>query len=278
MRPRLSTRTLLSALILMVALAAPVSRADEISTKSTTFSADLTGIWWVPTESGWGVNIIQQSQILFVTFFIYGQNGQPTWVVGPDIASQGVNSSGNLVFSGALYQTTGPWFGNGFFDPTAVGVTQVGSVTFSFSGYGNGQVTYSVNGVQVTKNIVPQNWLTNNLSGTYLGAVYGLSASCSLPIATSSALLAFTVTQSGSNAAITIAEANGNNCIFTGTTTAVGKLVNIDGNYVCTNSSFGTFAMRRVEGGIDGLTGLIANLSSGGCSASVVTIGAARVQ
>jgi len=47
---------------------APIARAT-----------DFTDIWFVPSESGWGVNIVQSDAFMFLTFFIYGSDKKPTW-------------------------------------------------------------------------------------------------------------------------------------------------------------------------------------------------------
>lgn len=45
---------------------------------------DVTGLWYNPNESGWGMNVIQQSSTLFITMFVYGTDGRPTWYVASD--------------------------------------------------------------------------------------------------------------------------------------------------------------------------------------------------
>jgi hypothetical protein len=85
------------------------------------------------------------------------------------------------------------------------------------------------------------------------------------------------VTQNQGAISLTFTGLGGAQCHFNGTITPFGKLSNIDGNYSCPNGISGMFAMRRLEGGIDGLTGSIVTLSNSGCNATVVTIGAARI-
>jgi lysyl endopeptidase len=113
------------------------------------FSFNVQDLWWNPNESGWGVNIAHQGSILFATLFVYGADGKPEWFVMS-------NGSGNNqgVFTGALYRTTGPVFNaSPWSAPT---VTQVGTMTFDFSTGNSGQLTYTVDGVQVVKTITRQ--------------------------------------------------------------------------------------------------------------------------
>jgi len=247
------------------------------NTESTTFSVDVTGIWYNPNESGWGMNVIQQSQTLFVTLFVYGQNGAPTWLVGPATTYTSVDSSGAFVFSGTLYSTTGPWFGATTFNANSVTVNPVGTITIRFPTYASAQVTYSVNGVTVVKNVVPQTWLQNNLNGTYVGGTYGASASCGLPVQNTGALIGFKISTVGNTATILMTDVQQNTCTLIGTITQTGKLSQIDGNYTCSFGTAGQFSLRRLEAGVDGLSGAYATLSGTGCNAAIATIGAARV-
>lgn len=111
--------------------------------------ANYTALWWNASESGWGVNVDQQGDILFATLFTYDANGNPMWLVMSNGARQG---SGD-VFSGALYRTTGTPFNQPF---GSVSVAQVGTMTLSFSGTASGTVSYTVNGIPVTKAVTKQ--------------------------------------------------------------------------------------------------------------------------
>lgn len=138
---------------------------------------DVTGLWFNPGESGWGMNVIQQSGILFITLFVYGTDGKPTWLV----ASNTQLVPGTAVrYTGPLYVTNGPYFGSPSFDPSAVGVRQVGSITFdaTCSGcniYNDVQVTYSVDGVTVTKKVQQQNWANITMAASGYGAMHRVS-------------------------------------------------------------------------------------------------------
>jgi hypothetical protein len=264
---------MLARLLLAAALSVTVVHAEE---KATSFSADISGIWYIPAENGWGMNIIQQSQTLFVTLFIYDSSGRPTWLVGSAVEFQ--NSTNGFLFSGPLYQTAGAYFG-GPWNPAALGVTQVGTISVRFPSYYQAQVTYTANGVTVNKTLIPQTFRVNNLAGSYLGGLFGNSASCVLPIPQASGtLIGMDVTHNSAGvASFRFTGTNGNSCTFTGAVTASGKLLDVDGTYTCTASPGGQFAMRRLEASIDGISGAIVSLSASGCSAVAVTMGGARV-
>lgn len=94
---------------------------------SPTWGNDLTDIYWDPAESGWGLSISQHGTTVFAVWYTYDTSGQPLFVVMP-AASR--NSDGS--FTGDIYTTTGPYFGNAIFDPGQVHATNVGTATMVF--------------------------------------------------------------------------------------------------------------------------------------------------
>src|SRR5271169_256215 len=68
-------------------------------------ATDYTDIWYLPSESGWGVNLVQADNVIFATFFIYGPGNVPTWYTAVLYS----DSNGN--FAGNLYSTVGTYFG-----------------------------------------------------------------------------------------------------------------------------------------------------------------------
>ena len=57
-------------LILLFSCAAPAA------------AVDYSDIWFIPAESGWGVNFIQNDLVIYATLFVYAENGAPTWYGG----------------------------------------------------------------------------------------------------------------------------------------------------------------------------------------------------
>ena len=138
--------------------------------RASTFSTDYTDLWWNSpdnSESGWGVNVVQQAEVVFATFFVYGADGTPRWFVAPNTGAL-ASPAGQNTFTGPLFSTTGSHFALPW-NPGASSFAQVGTVTFNFTSPVAGNVSYSVNGVQVSKNIKRQTWRTNNLAGRYFG-------------------------------------------------------------------------------------------------------------
>ncbi len=85
-------------------------------------------LWWASpggVESGWGVNLTQQGEVIFATWFTYDGNGNPLWLSGPALKT----SAG--VYTGTLSRTTGPGFNAVPFDPSKVTETPVGTLTLT---------------------------------------------------------------------------------------------------------------------------------------------------
>lgn len=70
-------------------------------------TTDYSDLWWISTESGWGIQLVQQNNTIFATMFVYGPDGQPAWY-SATLFYRGTNT---FTWSGTLYKTTGPWFG-----------------------------------------------------------------------------------------------------------------------------------------------------------------------
>jgi len=128
---------------------------DDVSVLAATSggtTANYTALWWNPNESGWGVNLNHQGNIVFGTLFTYDASGVPLWLVLP----AGSLQSGTT-YSGELYRTTGPAFNANPFTPIGPGnLTLVGSMSVTFSGSNAATLTYTYNGTQVTKSIQRQ--------------------------------------------------------------------------------------------------------------------------
>lgn len=123
--------------------------------------------WWVATESGWGVSIHQQANVLFVDLMVYGNDGRPTWFVSLS-SLQATKASEHDVFIGDLYASTGPAIG-GSFDPAKVFQRKVGTLTFDASGDNSALLSYTVDGTAVVKSVARETWGRANLEGEYDG-------------------------------------------------------------------------------------------------------------
>ena len=113
-----------------------------------TLPANYQGLWWKPSEPGWGVSVAQQGDILFATLFTYDADGSGMWLAMAD-----GKKTGPTTYSGTLFRTTGPSFDANPWDPAAVTTTPVGTAMFAFTDNDNGTFTSTYNGVTQSKAI-----------------------------------------------------------------------------------------------------------------------------
>ena len=123
----------------------------ELHLRADRVAENYTALWWNAAESGWGLNVNHQGNILFATLFTYNANGTPVWLV----MSRGDRQADGS-YTGALYRATGPAFNANPW--TAITPTQVGTMTLAFAGEEAGTLTYTFNNVTVTKAITRQNF------------------------------------------------------------------------------------------------------------------------
>jgi hypothetical protein len=137
-------------------------------------AVDYTDIWFNSTESGWGVNLVQSNQFIFATFFVYGPGNQPFWYTAH------LTRQDNGSWTGALYQSTGTYFGNPWNSNSNTN-TEVGTATFTPSSAIAGTLAYTVGGTSVSKQIQRQTLTTVPLGGKYSGAYLSIFANCADP-------------------------------------------------------------------------------------------------
>ena len=111
-------------------------------------AANYTDMWYLASESGWGVSFTQHtgSNQVFAVWYTYDPRAtdpsgpgrfKPLWIVMP-----GGTWTTPTSITGPVYVTNGTPFSQSGSNPPAA--TQVGSFTFSFSGTANGTFSYSI--------------------------------------------------------------------------------------------------------------------------------------
>jgi hypothetical protein len=53
--------------------------ASFSATSRAADSADYTDTWWNPNESGWGMQVVQQVEVMYATLYVYDHQGSPDW-------------------------------------------------------------------------------------------------------------------------------------------------------------------------------------------------------
>jgi hypothetical protein len=232
--------------------------AVAVPAAASTFSIDYTDLWINPNESGWGLNLVQQFDTMFGTIFLYGADGSDRW-----FSASALTPSGTNAFSGQLFQSSGPYYGAGTFNPTSVTRNAVGTMTVTFPSVNAGTLSYTVNGVTVNKSIVRFTFRGENLAGNYLGGLTAISSGCngvsSGPVLVFDTLI---VTQNGAAVSMRVLfNANGvlSQCTFTGAMQSTGRTSLISGNVSCvsgsTSTNQGPFTISNITSSQTGFSG-----------------------
>jgi hypothetical protein len=114
---------------------------------------NFEGLWWnapAGSESGWGINLAHQGDVIFATWFTYDLSGKGWWL------TMTAPKTGTNTYSGTLFNAVGPAFDATPFNPAQVIGTAVGTGTLAFTDTNNGTFAYTVNGISQTKTITQQ--------------------------------------------------------------------------------------------------------------------------
>lgn len=192
--------------------------------------------WWNDQQSGHGLNIGQQNDVLFVSWFTYDENGAGMWLT-MTATLVGSVATGNWV------RTTGPQLGTAF-DPSRVVRTTVGTGMLTFTGLHAGSLAWTVNARSGTLPITRTSWAsTLPASGEHQGRMRLEIKVCQGGVTLN---LPMTSTYTVNGNAITIVDdhkATGTRlCTMTGTLVPSGSYFKVDGTYSCIrNTATGTW-------------------------------------
>jgi len=240
-------RFLLAALLLLGA----ASRAQ---------AADYTDIWYNASQSGYGFNVVESDDgtgapFLFVTFFVYGQNGQPTWYVAL-LTWNKVDT-----FTGSIYATTGTFFATPW-NPSSSTTNAVGTASFKPNPSNNyqGTFSYSVNNVgSFTGELTRQTLTAISTAGFFAGSQAGTYSGCGTAASNGSYTDPYTLqVADGSNSFITFnfTYRSGLTCKILGAATQTGSYFQMpSGTYTCSDGTSTTAAMSEIKVTALGLEG-----------------------
>jgi hypothetical protein len=244
-------RKLIAALAIAIAMITPAR------------STDFTDLWWNPHESGWGLNIAHQADIMYLTLYVFGSNGRATWY-SVQASFTGTDSAGNLVYTGELYEVTGPWFG-GLFDPKAVMVRTAGDATFRASSVQTGNLTYTVDGLVTSKDIERYTLKHTDLTGDYIGGVVQTNANCANPALNGRTEDAAFLSIAHDDPGIQIvATSVRRTCTYSGTYGQAGRLGSVgNATFSCTDGTVGAFSAFEIDTASSGFLARFAGAASG---------------
>ena len=114
----------------------------------------LSGLWWNPSESGWGISFTQRGNVVFAAWYTYDAAGNPKWYVAPHCQLPSAASNGSCTET--LYEVNGPTFFGTAFNPAAARVAAAGSLQLNFTNANAGAMTYTASGQTRTVAIARQ--------------------------------------------------------------------------------------------------------------------------
>jgi hypothetical protein len=101
-------------------------------------AVNYEGLWWASPagmESGWGINLAHQKNVIFATWFTYDVNGKPWWL------TMTAKATAEGQYTGTFYRSNGTLTQLG---PPAPAPTAVGSGTLTFDSPTSGTFSYQV--------------------------------------------------------------------------------------------------------------------------------------
>jgi len=233
---------------------AVLSSTAAAATVPVDIGSQYSDLWWNPQESGWGMNIVQQGETAFVTLFVHGPDDRPTWYVASDARVFAVDSLGNPAFRGALYKTTGPWIGAPF-DPGKVSTQPVGQLVIEPRLDGRLNLTYTAEGVSVSKDLVRSTFSAPDIGANYHGSFrLRQVVPGGAPYGTRQYGADVQVHLAGDLVFMRVEEPS-SRCEFRGTRQMSGRYARIDGTYSCAPGETGTFVITEFEVAEHGVTG-----------------------
>ncbi len=136
-------------------VAATYGRGMYKSTIARPGPDNYQGAWWAgAAEGGWGLSFVQHGATLAVGWYYFNAQGQPTWAIVPGCTW----NASFTTCTGAVFGSTGAWLGN--YTGAQLAQSQIGTVTFSFTGLTGGTMSWNIGGVPGTKTISKLNYLT----------------------------------------------------------------------------------------------------------------------
>lgn len=124
---------------------------------------DYEDMWWLPSESGWGLKVQHQGDTIFALLFHFAPDREAQWWLLSN-APRGTNET----FTGALFAGEGPpVFTN--FVPAQVTGRQVGTMSLRFASRTQLVLTYTIDGQTTSKTLERYTFKPLGVEGTYIG-------------------------------------------------------------------------------------------------------------
>lgn len=218
--------------------------ALSFSTSALAFN-NYQDMWWQPSESGWGLMVLQQGGTLSAVLFHYRPDRKPVWY----LLSNAPRNNGE-VYTGTLYEVNGPPLFTAF-DPATVNARNAGTMTLDFASLNAGTLAYTIDGQTTSKAIERINFAAPDAQGTYLGSQTAVITCSGNPAIGSSVIPARFTVAAGMISRVelnnTLLNTGSATCDWMGTYQQHGSGMQANGSYVCRNALSAVIATASFE-------------------------------
>jgi hypothetical protein len=241
-----------------------------ISAAGIAHAIDYTDLWYAKSEPGWGTNVVESGDFLFLTFFVYGADQRPVWYS----AQLQRDTSGDFDgYLGPLYSTTGTWLALPW-DPQRFTTTVAGTAAFQPTSAYAAVLSYTVNGLaRVVKAIERQPLTRIPLQGTYTSVVSATSVNCATSPSSQEYIAELSIREPNGPGSIElgVVRADAPTCTLTADLSATGRLRSAaNGRFTCADGEHGSAQFDEVAATQHGIEGRWSMASTSGCTRSSV--------
>jgi hypothetical protein len=192
-------------------------------------TANYQDWWWNDQQSGHGLNIGQQNDVLFVSWFTYDEAGAGMWLT-MTATLDGTRATGDWI------RTTGPALGTPF-DPTRVVRTVVGTGTLTFGSLHDATLDWTVNGKSGSVTLTRMSWASRTPAGAHAGRIYQSVSGCNGPTLNLPVRSTYTINGSTITIFDDFRETGTKVCTMTGTLVPSGSYFFVAGRYACIDNA-----------------------------------------
>jgi hypothetical protein len=225
-----------------------------LSFSTAAFPHALTDIWWVPEESGWGLNTVHENNTVIVALYAHDQSHSPRWYTAL-LVRYGNTVDGDPEFAGDLFETSGSPVGTPW-NPLDVNRRLVGRASFRSRPEGRAELEYRIDGVVAVKQVRRFSAHDDRLEGPHFATLLRRFATCDngfqgvtvehgiLHVDRSSGPLG-----GAPRSAIDMLLTDGERevCSFAGAFTRYGNSGGLRGQYACGDGSSGAVEFKNIE-------------------------------
>ena len=208
-------------------------------------AAEFTDAWYAPSESGWGMNVVHQQEVAFVTLFVYAPSGDATWFSSALSTIGYLGANGLPVMSGTLYRTRGPAPGTRF-DPDAVTRTPVGTAHLTPRSLDEVDLHYTVDGVVVQRTLRRVTWRRDDHAEGYAASFAGRRVDSAAGRAETFAYTGEAFLEIGNGIARLRFQQGSAACDYNGEHVPSGRIASVRGEFACDDGRRGTFDLTDI--------------------------------